>query len=162
MHTISMIAAMDKNRVIGSDNDLPWYISSDLKYFKEQTLGKPVILGRKTFQSFGERPLPDRPHIVITRDTSYQKDGVTIVHTIEDAITAAKQFTNGEIMVIGGGEIYKQSLPLCDKIYLTEVDTEAKGDVYFPNFSHQEFKETSRKSSNENGFTFDWVIYQRA
>lgn len=161
MAKISLIAAMAKNRTIGVNGGLPWHLKKDMKYFKAQTLGKPMIMGRKTFQSFGERPLPKRPHIVITRDINYKPEGVTICHSLNDALKTANSMTNDEIMVIGGGEIYKAALSYCDRIYLTEVDIDIEGDTLFPTFDKTTFKETSRLSEHENDVSFDYVIYEK-
>ena len=161
MVKVSLIAAMAKNRTIGVNGGLPWHLKKDLQYFKAQTLGKPMVMGRKTFQSFGERPLPKRPHIVITRDINYKPEGVTVCHSLEEALSIAKGMTYDEIMVIGGGEIYKSALPHCNRIYLTEVDINIEGDTLFPEFNKDEFKETKRVSENENNITFDYVIYEK-
>ncbi|MAI08899.1 MAG: hypothetical protein CMF61_08080 [Magnetococcales bacterium] len=160
MAKISLIAAMAKNRTIGVNGGLPWHLKKDLQYFKAQTLGKPMVMGRKTFKSFGERPLPKRPHIVITRDMNYKPEGVTVCHSLNEALQTANSMTNDEIMVIGGGEIYKAALPHCDRIYLTEVDIDIEGDTLFPMFDKTTFKETSRLSEHENGVSFDYVIYE--
>ncbi|MFT7432622.1 MAG: dihydrofolate reductase [Alphaproteobacteria bacterium] len=161
MVTISLIAAMASNRVIGNDNNLPWKLPKEMAYFREKTLGKPVILGRKTFQSFGEKPLPKRPHIVVTRDTSYQPQGVQVAHSLELALKLAREHTAEEIMVIGGGEIYKQSLLFAHRIYLTEINSSAEGNTYFPTFDKKIFKEVSRNPQAENGTDYDFVIYEK-
>jgi dihydrofolate reductase len=160
MATISLIAAMAKNRTIGIRGHLPWHLKKDLQYFKDQTLGKPIIMGRKTFQSFDEKPLPKRPHIVITRDRNYRPEGVDICHNLESAIDLASMISY-EVMVIGGGEIYQAALKCCDKIYLTEVDIDIEGDTFFPEFDKKAFKETSRISEQEGDVKFDYVIYER-
>ena len=134
---ISLIAAMDKNRVIGKNNTLPWSMPADLKRFREITKGKPVIMGRKTFESIG-RPLPDRLNIVMTRDKNYRAKGCVMVHSVEEAIAAAGDAA--EIMVIGGAEIFGQFLPLADKMYLTIIDAEFEGDTFFPEYDPKEWK----------------------
>ena len=126
--TISLIAAMDKNRVIGKDNALPWQMPADLRRFRELTKGKPVIMGRKTFESIG-RPLPQRLNIIITRNPEYRAEGCTIVHSAAEALTAAGAAE--EIMVIGGEEIFTQFLPQAGRIYLTIIDAEFAGDAHF-------------------------------
>ena len=133
---ISMIAAMAKNRVIGLDNDMPWHLPADLKHFKQTTLGKPVIMGRKTYESIG-KALPGRLNIVVTRDTHYQLDDAVVVNTCEQAIDAAKNHVSGaqEVMIIGGGTIYQHFLPLCERLYLTQIDLEVEGDTYFPDYN---------------------------
>ncbi len=160
MATISMIAAMAKNRTIGVNGRLPWHLKKDLQYFKQQTLGKPMVMGRKTFQSFGERPLPKRPHIVITRDLNYNPQGVTVCHSLKEGIEVAATMGD-EVMVIGGGQIYKEALPLCDKIYLTEIELDIEGDTFFPTFDHLNFTETNRQSDCENDISFDYVTYTK-
>lgn len=160
MATISLIAAMAKNRTIGVDGGLPWHLKKDLQYFKQQTLGKPMVMGRKTFQSFGEKPLPKRPHIIITRDKNYKPQGVDVCHSLESALELAAGMSD-EVMVIGGGEIYKAALPYCDKIYLTEVDINVDGDTLFPDFDKNIFPETSRVNENDNGIQFDYVTYEK-
>ncbi len=132
---LTIVVAMAKNHIIGRDGALPWRLSDDLKWFKQVTFGKPVIMGRKTYQSIG-KPLPGRDNIVISRCDDFQAPGVTVAATLEDAISIAEAFAIsrevGEICVIGGGMIYEEALPLVNKIYLTEIDAEIKGDTTFP------------------------------
>lgn len=128
---LSMIAAMAHNRVIGKDNDMPWHLPADLKFFKQTTLGKPVIMGRKTYDSIG-RPLPGRLNIVITRDPSWQAQGVTAVTDPEAALALVTN--EPEAMVIGGGGIYQTFLPLADQLYLTFIDAKIEGDTQFPDY----------------------------
>mgnify|MGYP003641008623 CR=1 FL=1 len=165
MVAISLIAAMAKNRVIGNNNNLPWQLPNEMAYFRQMTLGKPVILGRKTFQSFGERPLPKRPHIVITRDRNYAPEGVEIAHTMSEAIELAHKYVSDEIMVIGGGEIYKAALEesinkYTTRIYLTEINLDVAGEIKFPEFEKSKFKEISRQPQSENGINYDFVLYE--
>lgn len=129
MPILSMIVAMANNNVIGKDNQMPWHLPADLAYFKKTTLGKPVVMGRKTFESIG-RPLPGRMNIVISRDQSYQADGVTVVNSVEKALTVA--VNSDEIMVIGGGAIYQHCLPNADRLYITHIDADLDGDTRFP------------------------------
>lgn len=126
---VSLVAAMAKNRVIGKDNQMPWRMPSDLQYFKKITLGKPVVMGRKTFESIG-RPLPGRKNIVITRASSYQPEGVEVVSSPEAALLAAGQVE--EVMIIGGGQIYQHFMPLATDLHLTFIEAEPEGDAYFP------------------------------
>ena len=159
MAKISAIAAIGKNRVIGKGNDLVWKIPDDLARFRAITKGHPVIMGRRTFESIG-KPLPDRENIVISRDKDYTPEGVITVYSVEDALEKAKSFRNNEIFVIGGGEIYKQMLPYTEKLYLTIIDSEADGDVFFPDYS--EFKkETSREKREYNGLKYMWINLER-
>ncbi|WP_213999307.1 type 3 dihydrofolate reductase [Arsukibacterium sp.] len=127
----AMIAAMAKGRVIGKNNQMPWHLPADLKHFKAVTMGKPVLMGRKTFQSIG-RPLPGRRNIVISRTTPDNKQGVEWFSSVEQALAALSD--SAEVMVIGGGEIYRQCLPFADILYLTEIELDAEGDAYFPDY----------------------------
>ena len=159
MAKISAIAAIGKNRVIGKGNDLVWKIPDDLARFRAITKGHPVIMGRRTFESIG-KPLPDRKNIVISRDKDYAPEGVIAVYSVEDALEKAKGFGNNEIFVIGGGEIYKQMLPYTEKLYLTIIDSEADGDVFFPDYP--EFtKETFREEREYNGIKYAWVNLEK-
>lgn len=144
---ISMIAAVAKNRAIGRDGKMLWELQSDLQRFKLLTMGKPVIMGRKTFESIG-KPLAERPNIVLTRDTHFAPEGVTVVHSFSEAIAKATPFAvqgHGEIMIIGGGTIYAEALPIADKLYLTEVDDAPDGDAFFPELIASEWSEVSRR-----------------
>lgn len=126
--TISIIVAMSQNRVIGANGVIPWHVPSDLQYFKDMTMGKPVIMGRKTHESIG-RCLPGRKNIVITRQRHCGHPGALITHTIKAALLQAG---DGEAMIIGGGDIYRQFMPIANRIYLTEMQMDADGDVTFP------------------------------
>ncbi|MDX1676528.1 type 3 dihydrofolate reductase [Arsukibacterium sp.] len=128
---VAMIAAMANNRVIGKDNQMPWHLPADLKHFKAITLGKPVLMGRKTFQSIG-RPLPGRRNLVISRAIPENTQGVEWFNSVEQALAAVSD--NAEVMVIGGGEIYRQCLPLAETLYLTEIELATDGDAYFPDY----------------------------
>lgn len=142
--TISLIVAMAQNRVIGIKNDLPWHIPADLKHFKDLTRGKPVIMGRKTFDSIFERikkPLPDRPNIVISR-SGFQHDGVEVYVDLQSAIdSSAKKYPDQEIMIIGGASVYEQALSLADRLYLTIVEQDYEGDAWFPEIDRDEWHE---------------------
>jgi len=135
---IAMIAAMGRNRVIGRDNKMPWHLPEDLKYFRATTWGKPIVMGRKTFDSLG-RPLPGRSNIVVSRQVGLEIPGVQVVSSIEQGLERARHQAEldavDEIMVIGGGKLYEQCLPLADRLYLTRVDLEPEGDAWFPEFS---------------------------
>lgn len=169
MKILSLIAAMSKNRVIGLNNQLPWDIPEDMKYFKDTTFGKPVIMGRKTYESMG-RALPKRPNFVVSRNPEYAlshaKDA-TVTQTLEAAIELAVPL-NDEVFVIGGGELYRKALETgnVDRIYLTVIDREYEGDAFFPKFSLDDFVlKSSRKSeaSDEAGksLAYDFRIYER-
>ncbi|MCE8020497.1 dihydrofolate reductase [Halomonas sp. MCCC 1A11036] len=148
---VAMIAAVARNGVIGIDNKLPWHLPEDLKFFKRMTQAKPLIMGRKTFASIG-RPLPGRLNIVVTRDESFQHDGVRVCHDLESALFLADQQATidaaEEIMVMGGGEIYAQALPHASRIYLTEVEVEVEGDARFPELDQREWREVQRVSGS--------------
>jgi len=153
---ISFVAAMGKNRVIGKDNSLPWSLPADMKHFKDLTIGKPLIMGRKTFESIG-KPLPKRVNIIITRDQDYKAEGCIVVNSIDAALLAAEG--NEEVMIIGGAQIYKEFLPKANKIYLTIIETEFEGDAYFPEYDIEEWKETAyedheRDAQNQYDYRF--------
>jgi len=158
---LSLIAALAKNRVIGIENRLPWKLPEDLAHFKALTLGYPILMGRKTFESLG-RPLPGRRNIVITRNAAYQSAGCEIAASIPAAIDMCRQAE--EIFFIGGAELYKQVLPLVDRLYLTEVQIEEQGNAWFPEFDRSAFREISRElHTGEKGdpLRFDFVVYER-
>jgi len=138
---ISLIAALSENRVIGKDNRLPWHLSDDMKHFREITEGKPIIVGRKTFESIG-KPLPNRTNIVLVREKDISIPGCVTVHSIEEALEAAKDAK--EVVVIGGASVYKQFLEqrLIDRMYLTIVHDNIEGDAYFPEFNLANWEET--------------------
>lgn len=152
---VSAIAAMSENRAIGRAGALPWHIPEDLKYFKRMTLGKPVIMGRKTFDSIGGRPLPKRPNIVISR-SRLLADGIVWAATVTDAVRLAKETARatgqGEIMIVGGAQIYREAMPLTDRLYLTVIHRTVEGDAYFPDFDQNEWRETARENYPEFSF----------
>jgi dihydrofolate reductase len=137
---LSIIVAMANNRVIGLENQMPWHLSADLKRFKEITMGKPILMGRKTFESIG-RPLPGRTNIIISRNKAYSPSGCQVFSSIEQALKAHKNAT--EIMVIGGSGIYKTLLPLTDRIYLTQINSTFEGDVFFPETKSSHWREVA-------------------
>lgn len=164
---VAMIVAQAQNRVIGRDNKLPWYLPGDLKYFKQATLGKPIVMGRKTFDSIG-KPLPGRLNIVITRDQSYQPDGVKVVHSLQEAIELAESqaLIDGaeELMIIGGEQIYAQALPLAERLYITQVHAEVEGDAHFPVFASADWQELGREDFSAEGpnpYDYSFIVYQR-
>nr|AIA16111.1 Dihydrofolate reductase [uncultured bacterium]AIA16314.1 Dihydrofolate reductase [uncultured bacterium] len=156
---ISFVAALAKNRVIGNHNAIPWYIKEDLKHFKDITTGHTVLMGKNTFDSIMNRlgkPLPNRKNVVVSRDENYKApEGVFVYKSLDEALEAIKD--DGEIMVAGGGQIYSQLIEKADKLYLTEVDQEIDGEVFFPEWDKSKFKETSRE--DHEGFSF--VTYER-
>ena len=159
---LALIAACARGGVIGIDNRLPWHLPEDMKFFRETTRGKPVIMGRKTWESLPDafRPLPGRINIVISRNPGFQAAGGTVVDSLENALTAAG---NAEIaFVIGGAELYRQALPLADRLYLTEIDRDFAGDAFFPDFDRKHWQEVARDARiTESGLPFAFVTYQR-
>ncbi len=157
---ISMIVAMGENRLIGRDNGLPWHLPADLKFFKATTMGKPMIMGRKTFDSIG-RPLPGRRTIVVTRNADWSHEGVEVASSLDDAF----KFTEGEdeVMVVGGAQIYEQALAKADRLYVTEVALSPEGDAYFPEISDTEWGVASRERHPGEADTpaYSFVTYDR-
>lgn len=157
---ISIIAAIGKNRELGKDNKLLWNIPEDLKRFKQLTSGHPIIMGRKTFESIG-RPLLNRTNIIITRDQDCKKEGIVIVHSLDDAIEKAQlHHKEEEVFIIGGGQIFEQAMPLADRLYLTVIDASFDADTFFPNYS--EFKRvTFREKGESHGYTYEFINIER-
>lgn len=133
-----IVAMTTGKRVIGRDNKLPWHLPEDLKHFKALTMGHPIIMGRKTWDSIG-RPLPGRTSIVVTRDRKLQIPGATVVHSLEEALAPYRN-TKDQVFMIGGSSLFEESLPIADRIYVTWIDEEIEGDVYFPEFDVSKFK----------------------
>jgi len=159
---VSLIWAMAKNRVIGIDNRLPWKLPADMKWFRQHTLGKPIIMGRKTFESFGGKPLPDRKNIVITQDPNYQAENISMAHSIAEALSLCQDAK--EVMVIGGMSLYKQTLPIADRLYMTVVDAEPEGDAWFPDFDLGQWNETEKhihEADDKNTYQIEFSILQR-
>ena len=158
---IIQIAAIGKNRELGKGNELVWKFEDDLKRFREVTKGHPVIMGKKTFDSIG-RVLPKRVNIIITRDTNFRQEGVVVVHSVEQALHTAKNLGADDIYVIGGGEIYRQTLPYADRLDLTIVDAEDKNaDIFFPEFEKDFALVSEEEPREENGIRYQWRIYER-
>lgn len=162
MTKISLIAAMADNRVIGKDNDMPWHMPADLKHFKQVTLGKPVVMGRRTFESIG-RPLPGRKNVVITRNQDWQHTGVEVVNSPSDAL--ALLANEPEVMVIGGGNIYQQFLPMASFLYLTFIDLQVEGDTQFPDWQTvgewQEIETVKHLKDEKNANDYQFVTLQK-
>ena len=152
-----MIAAMGKNNVIGIDNSLPWKLPADMKRFKQITSGKPVIMGRKTFESIG-RPLPNRKNIILTRDKNYSVEGCIIVTSVEEAITHSKDAN--EAMVIGGEQVFRLFLPHAKRLYLTFIEEEFKGDSYFPQFNKEEWT-VLKEEHYQDDHKYSFVDFER-
>ncbi|MFC3885081.1 dihydrofolate reductase [Bacillus songklensis] len=159
---ISFLVAMDKNRVIGRDNQLPWHLPADLKFFKEITMGHPVIMGRKTHESIG-RPLPGRENIIITRNEHYKAEGCTVLHSIS-AIKEIEEQRNEELFVIGGAQIFQHTFPIADRLYITWIEEEFEGDTYFPEFDEHDWELVSRKKGikdEKNPYDYYFLMYDR-
>lgn len=157
---ISFIVAMDKNRVIGRNNKLPWHLPADLAYVKKTTMGHPLLMGRKTYESIG-RPLPGRTNIVFTRNPHYEAEGCVVVHSVEEAI---RKFGDGELFIFGGAVIYRLFLPVADRMYVTEIEHEFEGDTFFPEIDPAEWREISRVKGvrdEKNPYDYYFVVYER-
>lgn len=167
MIDLAVIVAAAENGVIGRNNALPWHLPEDLRYFKRVTLGKPIVMGRKTFESIG-RPLPGRTNIVITRQPEYSAKGVKVVSSLDEALELAADVALidgvSELMVIGGAEIYRAALPRARRLYLTEVHAEVEGDARMPGLDWSDWREVSRESwpaSEANPYPYSFVVFER-
>jgi len=157
--TLTLVAAMAANRTIGIDNQLPWRLPEDLKHFKATTLGKPVIMGRKTWDSIG-RPLPGRRNIVVTRQADWRADGAEAAHSLEEALALAGAVD--EACLIGGADLYRQALALADRLCLTEIARDYDGDAHFPVFDPEDWREASREDAvSADGLPYAFVEYRR-
>ena len=164
---VSAIVAVGRNNVIGKDNEIPWYLPADLKYFKRRTLNHHIIMGRKSFESIG-RPLPGRTNIVISRDPTRPVAGARLVFSLAQALQQAREVAAAdgvdEVMVIGGAEVYAQVLPLADRLYLTEVHADVAGDTFLPAIAWNEWREVARKrhaAAGGNPHDYSFVVYER-
>jgi dihydrofolate reductase len=163
---ISIIVAVGSNRAIGKNNSLIWHLPADMKFFKEKTTGHCIITGRKNYESIPEkfRPLPNRTNIIVTRQANYNAPGAIITSSLQEAIEKAKQISDQEIFIIGGGDIFRQSLHLTDTIYLTEIDQAFDADVFFPELDAHDWQEVERvkgKQDEKNNYPFSFVTYKR-
>ena len=159
---ISIIVAASTNNVIGANGDLPWRLPDDLKHFKAITMGKPIVMGRKTWDSIG-RPLPGRQNIVITRQADFVAEGCDVVASLEDAAAAAGD--GKEVMIIGGSQIYLLALPVAERLYLTRVHAEIEGDAFFPEIDELEWRlvgDKSHSADDRNAFDYSFRTYERA
>jgi dihydrofolate reductase len=159
---ISFIWAMDENRVIGKNNQLPWRLPEDLKFFKRVTMGHPVAMGRKTHESIG-RTLPGRENIVITKNRDFICEGCTVIYSIEEFITYCRE-KNEEVFVIGGAEVFRELLPIVDRLYVTMIYEKFDGDTYFPEFSLKDFELVLQEPGirdAKNPYEYEFFIYQR-
>ena len=158
---ISLIVAVSENGVIGKNNELLWKLPDDLKRFKKLTIGHPIIMGRKTFDSIG-KPLPGRTSIVITRNSDFKMDGIIVSHSFEEALKQAEILESNEVFIIGGGEIYKQALPVADRLYVTEVETIIAGDAFFEIENPEQWIESERTAhpaDDRHNLAFNFVDY---
>ena len=167
MH-LAIIVAASRNGVIGRNNALPWHLPGDLQYFKRVTMGKPILMGRKTFESIG-RPLPGRTNVVISRNPAFQAEGVKIVGTLNEALELARDMAliDGvdELVVIGGEQIYREALPRTQRLYLTEVHADVDGDAYLPDICREDWREVSRElhgASDTNPYDYSFVVLERS
>jgi dihydrofolate reductase len=161
---ISLIAAMDKNRGIGVDHQLPWRLSADLKRFRELTMGRHLIVGRKTFESIG-KPLPGRELIIVTRNENYRAEGCFTVHSVAEAISLARARGESEVFVCGGAEIYAQSIGLAHRLYLTLVEAEVAADTFFPEWDESEWAEQeslAHPADEKNQYPFTFKVWARS
>jgi dihydrofolate reductase len=154
---ISLIAALGKNRVIGNENKLIWSIPDDMKHFRQLTSGKSIIMGRKTYESIG-KPLPNRKNIIITRDKNYKAEGCIVVHSAEESLNAAG---DGEVMVIGGAQIYSEFLPRANRMYLTLIEKNFEGDAYFPRYDDKEWKITEKEDHEHDDFKYSFLTLEK-
>ena len=160
---ITLVVAASENNAIGLNNQLLWHLPKDMRFFKNTTWGMPILMGRKTFESMGSKPLNGRLNIIITRNKNWVSEDVTVVHTMEEAIALATKFSYNELLVIGGGEIYEMALPLAQKIWLTRVQTTIEGDVYFPtlNADWELVSSTQNAADEKHKFSFDFECWKR-
>ncbi len=158
---INIIVAASKNNIIGKDNDLIWHLSADLKRFKRLTTGHTIIMGRKTFESIG-RPLPNRTSVIITTQTDYKAEGCIVVHSLEEALQFAQK--EEEVFIIGGGSIYKQAMPLADKIFFTLIHDTFEGDTFFPAIDQQQWtvvQQEDHQPDEKNKYVYSFIDYEK-
>ncbi|HLS42276.1 MAG TPA: dihydrofolate reductase [Paenalcaligenes sp.] len=159
--TIRMVVAYAENRCIGINNDMPWHLPSDLAHFKRVTLGHPIIMGRKTWESLG-RPLPGRPNLVISRDPNYDAPGATLYPSLDAALADCANGQHDVCCIIGGQQIFALGLAVADEIYATEIHADIPGDTFFPALTAGQWRERTREPQpEENGLRYDFVIYER-
>jgi len=168
MIRLAVIVAAAENGVIGRNNALPWHLPEDLRYFKQRTLGKPIVMGRKTYESIG-RPLPGRTNIVITRNPGFAAEGIKVVPSLDEALQLADDIAQidgvDELVVIGGAEIYREAMPRADRLYLTEVHAVIQGDAVLPEVDWARWREVGRErhaAEAPNPYDYSFVVYERA
>lgn len=160
---ISCIVAVAHDNVIGKDNDIPWYLPADLKYFKKVTTGHHILMGRKCYASIG-KPLPNRTNIIVTRDPFFISSNCLVAHSIQEGMEKAYDNKEEELFVIGGGTIYEQTMDMWDRLYITKVDVAAEGDIYFPEVNMDEWKlvsEEAHKADEKNEYDYTFYTYDR-
>ncbi|MCD6038979.1 MAG: Dihydrofolate reductase region [Gammaproteobacteria bacterium] len=158
---ISAIVAMAENYVIGKNNQLPWHLPADLKHFKTITMGKPILMGRKTYESIG-KPLPGRCNIVITREKDYHASGCLLAHSIKEALETASE--SDEIFIIGGALLFQEMLPMTQRLYMTLIHQPFEGDTFFPKLNQKEWQEIERidhSKEKENGYAYSFIKLER-
>lgn len=161
---ISQVVAISRNRVIGKDNQLIWHLPADLKHYKNITMGHHMIMGRKTFESIG-RLLPGRTSVIITRDKAYTFPGAVVVHSIDEALEAARKAGDSEACIVGGGEIFKQAMSITDKIYLTIIHHDFDGDTFYPELDEKQWMLTKREDfepDEKNKYSYSFCEYEKA
>lgn len=157
---ISLLAAHDENRVIGVGNKMPWHIPEELQYFKEKTMGKAMIMGRKTFESIG-KALPGRLNIILTRDESYRAEGAVVVHSLEEAIARAESYAE-EVMIIGGAQVFDMAMPYADRLYTTVIRHAYEGDTFFPEYERGwKLVAQTEDHYTKDGLAYSYHIYER-
>ncbi len=161
--TLSMIAAMGVNRVIGKDNDMPWHLPADLQHFKKTTLGSPIIMGRKTYDSIG-RPLPGRLNIILSRNTNLKIEGCSVVNSLDEALALAQEEASDEVFITGGAHLYNKFLEKTDRLYITLINAEFEGDTYFPDYTQLNWLEVSREdhlADDKNIHDYSFITLDR-
>ncbi|MRG88312.1 dihydrofolate reductase [Salinibacillus xinjiangensis] len=160
---ISLLVAMDRNRLIGKDNDLPWRLPNDLKFFKETTMGHTIVMGRKTYESIG-RPLPGRKNVVMTRDPDYQAEGCEVIHSWETIKKWNEESPEREVFIIGGSHLFNDAIHFADRMYITEIDEAFEGDTFFPAFDRSEWELTHKEKgikNEKNPYDYYYCTYDR-
>lgn len=159
----SFLVAMDRNRVIGKDNDLPWRLPADLAYFKKKTTGHTILMGRKTYESIG-RPLPNRLNVILTKNKHFTAEGCIVVHSVEEALALMNK-KEDEYFIIGGSDLFKQFFPYVDRMYITFIDEEFEGDTFFPEIDMSDWKLISKekgKKDEKNRYDYEFLVYERS
>ena len=162
---VSLIVAASTNNVIGRNNQLPWNLPTDMKYFKNTTWGMPVMMGRKTFESMGGKALAGRKNIIITRQTDWKANDVVVANSYDDALSVAKQTDCNEVFLIGGGELFKEVIGKADRIYMTRVHTVIEGDVFFPDIDPAKWKKVSHRdcfADDKHAFDFSFEVWEKS